>query len=75
MILLLRFAKDLREKISENVSSSDFEFLEKLAGKKEGKISSQTLHTLLDCYENIEGAFIKELPLELALIKILYSDK
>ena len=75
MVLLLRFAKDLREKIREDLSPSDFEFLEKLAAKKEGKISSQTLNTLLDCYENLEKAFIKELPLELALIKVLGQDK
>jgi hypothetical protein len=38
-----------------------------------GVFTSGTLATLLEAYQNIDNAFVPELPLELALIKIASS--
>ena len=42
---------------------------------KERMLRSGALAILLEAYQNMDNAFIPELPLELALIKILKEDK
>lgn len=71
IVLLLRFAKDLEKEISESLTESDFKFLTDLAHKKSSKINSKTLDELLRAYEEINFAAVKELPLELALIRLI----
>jgi hypothetical protein len=68
------------------LSETDLEFLENLIkedpeGKqasngagKAGMINSHTLAVLLEAYQNIDNAFITELPLELALVKIISKE-
>lgn len=69
-ILLVRFgAEDL---VKEDLSEKEFAFVSNLA-KKEGVFSSQTLVELLTAYEKTTGAYISQLPLELALINIIQS--
>ncbi len=70
-ILLLRFAKEMESKIADSYTDSDFVFLKELAHKKGGVINSKALDELLRAYEEINFAAIKELPLQLALIRIL----
>jgi DNA polymerase III gamma/tau subunit len=72
--LLLRFAPAMEE-ISEDMTPTDLDFLKALVKKDKGMISSKTLLVILESYESIDRAFIKELPLELALIKILNKDQ
>lgn len=69
--LLLRFAKDLEREIQENFSDTDFEFLKKISRNKNSNINSKTLDELLRAYEEINFAAVKELPLELALIRLV----
>ncbi|MDO8492327.1 MAG: DNA polymerase III subunit gamma/tau [bacterium] len=71
IVMLLRFAKDLEKEISENLTDTDFEFLKELSVKKGSKINSKTLDELLRAYEEINFAAVKELPLELALIRLI----
>ena len=62
--------------MSGDLSEEDVAFLKGIL--KEGKaemINSQSLSKLLEAYQNIERAFVSELPLELALIKILSVEK
>jgi DNA polymerase-3 subunit gamma/tau len=73
--IVLKYAPKLEEEISADLSETDLEFLKNLVktdkAGKENLLSSVSLVVLLDAYKNIENAFITELPLELALIKIL----
>ena len=71
LALLMRFAPQLAKELADSVSDTDMEFLKKMASDKSGKISSSTLTELLNAYQTQKEAFIPELPLELALIKIL----
>ncbi len=70
-ILLLRNLKSSETKIAEEFSDSDFKFLKSIADKKPSKINSDSLLTLLSYYDMIAKAYIPELPLELALTKLI----
>jgi hypothetical protein len=57
-------------------SEGDLEFLKNLVKEdKGGMLRSGALATLLEAYEQMDNAFITELPLELALVKIISGDK
>ena len=73
--IILRYAPKLERKMAGDLGEADLEFLKNLVkGDKEGMLRSHALAILLEAYQNIDNAFITELPLELALIKIL-SEK
>ena len=56
--------------------SADLEFLKNLVKEdKGGMLRSGTLAILLNAYQNMDNTFVAELPLELALIKILSEEK
>ena len=85
MAVILRYAPKLQGSMAGDLSEDDLEFLQTLVktdpaqkpsasngASKEGHMfTSSTLAVLLDAYQNMDNAFIVELPLELALIKIL----
>jgi DNA polymerase-3 subunit gamma/tau len=70
-VLLLRFAKDMEEGMKEEFTEEDFAFLKQLSGKAGANLTSQTLKELLYAYDEMRFASIPELPLELALIKLI----
>ena len=83
MAIILRYAPKLvsdpsttlRAGMAGNLSAGDLEFLRSLVAKDEkGMLRSGGLATLLEAYQNIDNAFVPELPLELALIKILKAE-
>ncbi len=69
--LMLRYAPSTKKSIEELLSNDDLEFIEKLISSKPEHISSATLSILLDAYQDLRNAVISEIPLELALVKIL----
>ncbi|MDO8594130.1 MAG: DNA polymerase III subunit gamma/tau [bacterium] len=69
-ILLLRNAPDMEKGIRDEVSPEDFEFLKKIAGSKESRITSAVLLEFLNVYDLIGYAALPHLPLELAVIKL-----
>jgi DNA polymerase III subunit gamma/tau len=70
--MILRYAPKV---LGEN-TESDSEFLKNLLKEdKGGMLRSHTLAILLEAYQNIDNAFISELPLELALVKILGGEQ
>ncbi|MFA6325130.1 MAG: DNA polymerase III subunit gamma/tau [Candidatus Paceibacterota bacterium] len=77
--IVLKYAPKLEEEVSADLSDTDSEFLKNLVkidkAGKDNLLSSASLLALLDAYKNIDNAFISELPLELALIKVLRQDK
>lgn len=69
--LMLRYSPSSENSIRKNVSENDFIFMKELIVKKPEHISSNTLSILLEAYQSLRSAIISEIPLELALIKIL----
>lgn len=72
--LMLRYAPTTRASIKDMVSESDLEFLDNLIKDKPENISSNTLSILLDTYQTSRSSVIRELPLEIALVKILNKE-
>lgn len=73
--LMLRYVPATKKSIENNINERDMAYLEKLVSTKPEYISSATLSTLLGAYQSLRTAVISELPLELALIKILNAEK
>jgi DNA polymerase-3 subunit gamma/tau len=73
-VMLLKYAKDMEGVIKEQFGVEDFELLKKLSGEQKSKINSNTLNELLLAYDATGRSYIPQLPLELALIKILGQD-
>lgn len=69
--LMLRYSPVIKKNIEAVISSEDLEYLTNLISSKPKYISSSTLSFLLEAYQSQRNAFIDELPLELALVKIL----
>ena len=71
MAIILRYAPKLEKEMDTNLSEIDLAFMKDLLKKDtEGILRSKALAILLEAYSDIDQAFISELPLELALIKI-----
>ena len=73
--IILRYAPKLEKEMAGDLGEADLEFLKELT-KGEGKevFNSTILATLLEAYKNMDYAFVAELPLELALIKIISKN-
>ena len=78
MAMILRYAPKLvdipesKGGMGEDFSEDDLAFLKDLIKKdKKGMLRSPSLASLLGAYANIDNAFIPELPIEIALIKII----
>jgi len=74
-ILLLKYAPDLEKEIRLQFSDDDFLFLHEQSRIDDIKITSKMLVELLDTYTATGRAYIPQLPLELALIKMLKDNK
>lgn len=70
-VLLLKNAPQMARDIEKEVSEEDFAYLKLLAEQKENAISSATLLEMLFAYDFVGRSYIPELPLELALVKII----
>jgi len=73
--LMLRYVPSTKKSIESAVNERDMAYLEKLISSKPEYISSLTLSILLDSYQSLRSAVISQLPLELALVKILNVEK
>jgi len=73
--LMLRYIPITRKHLEKNISEKDMTYLLNLIESKPEHISSNTLVVLLEAYQSLRSAVIEELPLELALIKILNVEK
>lgn len=73
--IVLRYAPKLEEEMTGDINEADLEFLKGLVKEDQtGILRSNSLATLLEAYQNIDRAFISELPLELALVKIISKE-
>lgn len=73
-ILLLRFSPDMKESISRESSEEGFKVVEKLAKEKSAFISAKTLIELLNAMDLINLSPVRQLPIELAVMKILGNE-
>jgi DNA polymerase-3 subunit gamma/tau len=75
MAIILRYAPKLKPEMVGDLSETDLEFLQNLISvDKDGMLRSGALAVLLEAYQNIDNSFVAELPLELALIKIINKE-
>ncbi|HET8575016.1 MAG TPA: DNA polymerase III subunit gamma/tau [Candidatus Paceibacterota bacterium] len=73
-ILLLRFAPEMKKSLSEDFTEEEFSFLEKIAADPKAKINSRAISELLLALEQMKDAYLPELPLELALVRLLMQN-
>ena len=71
VVLLLKYAKEMEEGFKEQFAKEDFDFLKKLSENKDSSINSEVLYELLGAYDAIARSYITQLPVELALVKLL----
>jgi DNA polymerase-3 subunit gamma/tau len=72
--LMLRYVPSSKESIEKNINEKDLDYLIKLISTKPEHISSNTLSILLEAYQDLRFSVINQLPLELALMKILNAE-
>jgi DNA polymerase-3 subunit gamma/tau len=70
-VLLLRVSRDASSWIAHEVSAEEFAFYTKCASGKNGAINSATLLAFLDAIESAGFSYLPELPIELALVKVI----
>lgn len=71
LLMLLAYAPELEKRIAQEVSEEELDFLRKLAAQKPAVALSAILKEFLVAHQEIGSAYIKQLPLELALVRIL----
>ena len=69
--LMLRYAPKTKKEVESIISEHDMEYISNLVASKPEYISSATLSILLESYQSLRNSPISELPLEIALVKIL----
>jgi len=75
MAIILRYAPKLKLEMAGDLSETDLDFLQNLIKEdKNGMLRSGALAVLLEAYQNMDNTFITELPLELALVKIINKE-
>ncbi|HEV3245080.1 MAG TPA: DNA polymerase III subunit gamma/tau [Candidatus Paceibacterota bacterium] len=73
VVLLMRYAPDLADEFSKEVSEDDAKLAKEIS--KERGVNSETLRTLLEAYSTMAYAAVPHLPLELAVIDICADKK
>jgi DNA polymerase-3 subunit gamma/tau len=72
--IIIRYAPNLENEMAGDLGEEDLNFLRNLVkADKTGMLRSPALAVLLEQYQNMDNAFISELPLELALVNIIAS--
>jgi DNA polymerase III gamma/tau subunit len=71
LALLMRYAPEMKKNLEEEIIDSDKEFFKEILKEKKGMITSKTLEALLEAERQIKHAFVKSLPLEIALTKVI----
>ncbi|TSC62942.1 MAG: DNA polymerase III, subunit gamma and tau [Parcubacteria group bacterium Gr01-1014_48] len=74
-ILLLRFANTMEREIEQAFSESDLTLVRQYAQNKDAFITTDVLRDMLVAYEQIPRAIIPQLPIELALMRLLGESR
>lgn len=70
LVLLMRFAPELRKEIKEELGAEDYAELEQIASNKDSKLTHNTLRVFLDAAARIRFSPVPSLPLELAVLEL-----
>ncbi|MBF05388.1 DNA polymerase III, subunit gamma and tau [bacterium] len=73
-VILLRNSNKVESRIIEQFSEDEFTFLKELSKTTGSKLHSKTLAAILGAYADTPYAYIKQLPLELALVQVIGED-
>jgi DNA polymerase-3 subunit gamma/tau len=73
VVLLMRFAPELAERLSHELTEADLELAQQIS--KNPGITSETMRTLLEAYSTMAYAAVPALPLELAVLDICMATK
>lgn len=73
--LMIRYVPAHAKSLEQVISKVDMDYLTNLVSSKPEHISSAALCVLLEAYQSLRNAVIAELPLEMALVKILNGSK
>ena len=73
-VILLRYASSMEERFKESFSGEDLEFIKSLSKSNELGINSIVLKELLEAHSNMAYSYIPQLPIELALVKVLKRE-
>lgn len=72
LAIVLKYAPKIEKSFFEDLTEDELSFLKEFVKKdKKGIIRSASLAKFLEAYQNTSNSFIKELPLEIALVEIL----
>lgn len=69
--MLLLHAPEMKDGIKSEISDEAFGFLEEASNHERANKFPELLRSLLEAYEDMDRAYIKQLPLELAFVKVL----
>jgi len=69
--MLMALAPETEAFIQNDVGDDEFNYIKSISKHPRVKIFPEALRILIDAYDDIRRAYVPELPLELALIKIL----
>lgn len=72
--LILKYLPEMKKNLAQDLTVEDLNYIENLIKDKPVNISSATLSIMLEAYQAIQTATISQLPLELALIKIVNAE-
>ena len=73
-ILQIRFSPQMKSIFKENLGEDEFIFLEAIA-KEKNNVHSQLLEELLSAYAQMNNAYLKYTPLELAILKMIGNNE
>lgn len=71
LAMLLLFAPDMKDELTSEMSKEEISFLNDLKGRPSASLLPKILKEFLSAYEDIGWAYLPQLPLELAVIKII----
>lgn len=74
-VLLLRYSPETGKAVEAEFLPDEFLFIKNLSLQKEKRINSHILRELLEAHMATARAYLPQLPLELALIKVLGKDR
>ncbi len=74
LVLLLRYVPEMEKKAADGLSSDELALFKTYAKEKTKEINSHTLLALIDAHAALARAHLPQVPLELALMKLLGNE-
>lgn len=74
LAMLLKFAPQMEKELTKDMSKEEISFLEDIKNRPSSSALPKILKEFLSAYNDIGYAYLPQLPLEMALIKIIQSE-